>query len=86
MSVASHASNISGERACSARGQIDTHGSAVNAQVWALLEEAYRLFGPRPTLLERDFNLPPFEDLLDELGQVRRRIAGAPAHDQRRAA
>ena len=66
--------------------KVDTHGSAVNAQVWGLLEEAYRLFGPRPTLLERDFNLPPFEDLLDELGQVRRRIAGAPAHDRRRAA
>lgn len=66
--------------------KVDTHGSAVNAQVWNLLEEAYRLLGPRPTLLERDFNLPPFEDLLDELGQVRRRIAGAPAHDQRRAA
>lgn len=66
--------------------KIDTHGSAVNAPVWALLEEAYRRFGPRPTLLERDFNLPPFADLLDELGQVRRRIAGAPAHDQRRAA
>jgi uncharacterized protein (UPF0276 family) len=66
--------------------KIDTHGAAVNTQVWGLLEEAYRRFGPRPTLLERDFNLPPFEDLLDELGQVRRRIAGAPAHDQRRAA
>ncbi len=66
--------------------KIDTHGSAVNAQVWSLLEEAYRLFGPRPTLLERDFNLPPFEDLLDELGQVRRRIAGAPMHEQRHAA
>jgi len=66
--------------------KVDTHGAAVGAPVWALLEEAYRRFGPRPTLLERDFNLPPFEDLLDELGQVRRRIAGAPAHDQRRAA
>jgi hypothetical protein len=66
--------------------KVDTHGSAVNAQVWGLLEEAYRLFGPRPTLLERDFNLPPFEDLLDELGQVRRRIAGAPAHERRHAA
>ena len=66
--------------------KVDTHGSAVNAQVWRLLEEAYRLFGPRPTLLERDFNLPPFEELLDELGQVRRRIAGAPGHGQRRAA
>jgi uncharacterized protein (UPF0276 family) len=66
--------------------KVDTHGSAVNAQVWGLLEEAYRRFGPRPTLLERDFNLPPFEDLLDELGQVRRRIAGAGAREQRHAA
>lgn len=66
--------------------KIDTHGGPVCPQVWALLEDAYRLFGPRPTLLERDFNLPPFEDLLDELGQVRRRMAGAPAHDRRHAA
>lgn len=66
--------------------KVDTHGSAVNAQVWGLLEEAYRRFGPRPTLLERDFNLPPFEDLLDELGQVRRRLAGAGAREQRHAA
>ena len=66
--------------------KVDTHGSAVNAQVWHLLEEAYRLFGQRPTLLERDFNLPPFEELLDELGQVRRRIAGAPPHARRWAA
>ncbi len=66
--------------------KIDTHGAAVNAQVWGLLEEAYRRFGPRPTLLERDFNLPPFEDLLDELGQVRRRIAGASARERRHAA
>ena len=66
--------------------KIDTHGAAVGDPVWALLEETYRRFGPLPTLLERDFNVPPFEDLLDELGQVRRRLAGAPAHDQRRAA
>lgn len=66
--------------------KVDTHGSAVNAQVWGLLDEAYRRFGPRPTLLERDFNLPPFEDLLDELGQVRRRIAGVGAREQRHAA
>jgi hypothetical protein len=65
--------------------KVDTHGAAVSAPVWALLESAYRRFGPKPTLLERDFNLPPFEDLLDELGQVRRRL-GACAHDARRAA
>jgi uncharacterized protein len=65
--------------------KIDTHGAAVNAHVWSLLDSAYRRFGPKPTLLERDFNFPPFEELLDELGQVRRRL-GASAHDARRAA
>lgn len=66
--------------------KVDTHGSAINAQVWALLEETYRRFGPRPTLLERDFNLPPFGELLDELGQVRRRLAAAPARERRHVA
>jgi uncharacterized protein len=65
--------------------KVDTHGAAVSAPVWSLLESAYRRFGPKPTLLERDFNFPPFEDLLDELGQVRRRL-GAHTHDARRAA
>ncbi len=65
--------------------KVDTHGAAVNAQVWSLLESAYRHFGPKPTLLERDFNFPPFEELLDELGQVRRRM-GAHADASRHAA
>ncbi len=65
--------------------KVDTHGAAVNAQVWSLLESAYRRFGPKPTLLERDFNFPPFEELLDELGQVHRRL-GASAYAARRAA
>jgi uncharacterized protein (UPF0276 family) len=65
--------------------KVDTHGAAVNAQVWSLLESAYRRFGPKPTLLERDFNFPPFEELLDELGQVRHRL-GAATHAARRAA
>lgn len=51
--------------------KIDTHGAAVSAPVWDLLAEAYRLFGPRPTLLERDFNLPPLDELLDELDIIR---------------
>jgi len=54
--------------------KIDTHGAAVSSPVWALLEETYRHFGPRPTLLERDFNLPPFDELLQELEGVRARI------------
>jgi uncharacterized protein (UPF0276 family) len=65
--------------------KIDTHGAAVSAPVWALLAEAYRVFGPRPTLLERDFNLPPLDELLDELDIVRGHLA-ATGHRQRHAA
>lgn len=51
--------------------RIDTHGAAVDAQSWALLADAYAHFGPVPTLLERDFNFPPIEDLLDEVRQIK---------------
>ncbi len=51
--------------------RIDTHGSAVDAQSWRLLEDAYHQFGPVPTLLERDFNFPPMEELLDEVRHVK---------------
>lgn len=50
--------------------RIDTHGAPVDKLAWALLEEAYDLFGPVPTLLERDFNFPPMEELLDELHRI----------------
>jgi uncharacterized protein (UPF0276 family) len=51
--------------------RIDTHGSPVGEQAWSLLEEAYSLYGPVPTLLERDFNIPPIEELLAEVGRIR---------------
>lgn len=51
--------------------RIDTHGAAVSDSAWSLLAEAYAHFGPVPTLLERDFNFPPIEELLDEVRQVR---------------
>ncbi|MGQ4658960.1 HvfB family MNIO-type RiPP peptide maturase [Lysobacter sp. F6437] len=59
--------------------KIDTHGAAVSDPVWALLAEACHLFGPRPTLLERDFNLPPLEELLAELDIVRGHLHAARA-------
>jgi uncharacterized protein (UPF0276 family) len=52
--------------------KIDTHGAPVKADVWQLLESAYRRFGVRPTLLERDFNFPPIEELLEETKRIRR--------------
>lgn len=51
---------------------IDTHGAAVIDNVWQLLEATYRDFGPVPTLLERDFNFPPFEELMGEIEAIQR--------------
>jgi uncharacterized protein (UPF0276 family) len=46
---------------------IDTHGAEVSDPVWALLTQAYDHFGAVPTLLERDFNIPPLDELLHEV-------------------
>lgn len=51
--------------------RVDTHGADVIEPVWALLDEAYARVGPLPTLVERDFNFPPIEELLAEVDQVR---------------
>ncbi len=59
--------------------RVDTHGTAVCDPVWELLARAYEHFGPVPTLLERDFNIPPLPELLSEVGQVRALQARATA-------
>lgn len=51
--------------------RVDTHGDAVSEPVWALLASAYACHGVRPTLLERDFNLPPLAQLRAELARIR---------------
>ncbi len=51
--------------------RIDTHGTAVVDPVWALLDAAYQKTGPVPTLLERDFNFPPMDELLREIEVIR---------------
>lgn len=50
---------------------IDTHGDKVIPTVWDLLDVAYDEFGVFPTLLERDFNFPPLNELLLEVNQIR---------------
>ena len=45
---------------------IDSHAAAVSEPVWALLAFALRHLGPKPVLIERDANLPPFAELLQE--------------------
>lgn len=49
---------------------IDSHDAAVAAPVWALLERLTARIGPRPTLVERDGNLPPFAELSAERGRA----------------
>lgn len=51
--------------------RVDTHGAPVVAPVWELLRKSYALFGVKPTLLERDFNLPPVAELLAEVDHIR---------------
>jgi uncharacterized protein (UPF0276 family) len=46
--------------------RIDDHGSRVIPEVWALYAEALARFGPVPTLIEWDTNLPPLAVLVDE--------------------
>ena len=46
--------------------RIDDHGSRVAPQVWVLYRQALARFGPRPTLIEWDTNVPPLDVLLAE--------------------
>jgi uncharacterized protein (UPF0276 family) len=49
---------------------VDTHGADVIDPVWQLLDKAYAHFGVVPTLLERDFNIPPLPELLGEIDRI----------------
>ncbi len=59
--------------------RVDTHGAPVIDPVWSLLGEAYACFGDVPTLLERDFNIPPLPELFEEVQKIKRLQAAAPA-------
>ena len=50
---------------------VDTHGADIIDPVWDLLDSAYRQFGVFPTLVERDFNIPPIEVMMREVEQVK---------------
>jgi len=57
---------------------IDTHDKPVPPAVWALYEAAITRLGPVATMIERDDDIPPLAELLDELA-VARRIARGEA-------
>jgi uncharacterized protein (UPF0276 family) len=56
---------------------VDTHDEAVITPVWRLYADACRHFGTVSTMIERDDNIPPLTQLLQELDHARRIAAGA---------
>jgi len=57
---------------------IDTHDAPVAEPVWNLYRRAVERFGAVSTMIERDANIPPLDELLEEL-DVARRLTAAPA-------
>jgi uncharacterized protein len=61
---------------------VDSHDAPVAAAVWRLYRRLIARIGPRPTLIERDGNLPEFETLLaerDHADGLLCELASAPA-------
>lgn len=54
---------------------IDTHDQPVHTAVWSLYEHACFRFGHVATMIERDDDIPPLDDLLEELVTARTRAA-----------
>jgi len=52
--------------------RVDTHGADVDEAAWSLLDATYARIGPVPTLLERDFNIPPITVLMHEIDTINR--------------
>jgi uncharacterized protein (UPF0276 family) len=65
--------------------RVDTHGADVCDPVWSLLDATYARIGVVPTLLERDFNIPPWPEIEKELAIIRQLQAshgGRPAGER----
>jgi len=61
-----HLAGHSADPALGAALLVDSHDAPVDPAVWALYERVVARIGPRPTLVERDDNLPAFDALLAE--------------------
>jgi uncharacterized protein (UPF0276 family) len=56
---------------------IDTHGAPVAPAVWALYSRALERFGPVPTLIEWDTDIPPLAVLVAEAASARSMLEAA---------
>ena len=54
---------------------IDSHDAPVSEAVWRLHERLVARIGPRPTLLERDDDIPPFDALMAERARAQAALA-----------
>lgn len=64
---------------------VDTHDHPVCKQVWDLYEQAIKLFGKVPTMIERDAKIPSFEELELELNtakQITEKVTTSPKYEQ----
>ena len=61
------------------RTLIDTHGQVVHPDVWKLYQWAIDHFGPRPTLIEWDTNMPPLSVLVEQATQADTILGGCHA-------
>lgn len=57
---------------------VDDHGSPVCNAVWSLYRNCIDRFGPVPTLIERDSNIPAFEELQQEVAFADRLLGAEP--------
>lgn len=62
--------HLAGHSVC-AEGLVDTHGTPVCEAVWALYGAALEYCGAVPTLIERDTDIPPLPELLNEAAHAR---------------
>jgi len=56
--------------------RIDDHGSRVCPEVWELYQTAINIFGPVPTLIEWDTNVPDLETLFSEASKAQAILDG----------
>jgi uncharacterized protein len=63
--------------------RLDDHASPVIADVWSLYQQALKLFGVVPTLIEWDNNVPALDVLLGEAKHAASLLAAAEQETRR---
>jgi uncharacterized protein (UPF0276 family) len=73
--------HIAGHRQVRKNFILDTHGADVIAPVWTILDQLARLAPKIPgIMIERDANIPPLDELLDEVRHMKKILSGRESH------